>query len=161
MDFGLKNKMALVCASSKGLGKACAMELAKEGVRLCITARGQAELEKTANEIKRLANVDVEAVVADITTVEGREKVLLACPDPDILVNNAGGPPPGDFRDFSLEDWNKAVNANMLTPIELIKSTVDGMIGRGFGRIVNITSSSVKGPLAQPLTVSVSGLVCV
>jgi len=149
MDLGLKGRRALVCAASKGLGRACAMSLAREGVDVTILARGRDALEKTADDIRKEAGVKVTALVADITTAEGRAAALAACPDPDILVNNAGGPPPGDFRDWKREDWIKAVDANMLTPIELIKATVDGMIARKFGRIVNITSNSVKAPIEE------------
>jgi 3-oxoacyl-[acyl-carrier protein] reductase len=141
MDLGLANRIAIVCAASKGLGRSCAASLAREGVKVTIVARGMEALERTAREI------GATPVAADITTPEGRAAVLAACPDPDILVNNAGGPPPGDFRDWGREDWLAALNANMLTPIELIKATVDGMIARKFGRIVNITSSAVKSPI--------------
>ena len=149
MDLGLKGKKALVCAASKGLGRACAMSLAREGVDVTILARGKEALDKTADDIRKASGVTVTALVADITTAEGRAAALAACPDPDILVNNAGGPPPGDFRNWNREDWIKAVDANMLTPIELIKATVDGMIARKFGRIVNITSNSVKAPIEE------------
>jgi len=149
MDMGIKGRNALVCAASKGLGKGCAMSLAGEGVNLVITARGKEALEATAEEIRRKYNVNVTAVAGDITTAEGRAAALAACPGPDILVNNAGGPPPGDFRSWSREDWIKALDANMLAPIELIKATVDGMIERKFGRIVNITSGAVKMPIPE------------
>jgi len=149
MDLGIKGKRALVCAASKGLGRACAMSLAREGVDVTIVARGREALESTAEEIRKAAGVQVTAIAADITSEAGRAAALAACPQPDILVNNAGGPPPGDFRDWSREDWIKAVDANMLTPIELIKATVDGMIARRFGRIVNITSNSVKAPIEE------------
>jgi len=149
MDLGIRGRTALVCAASKGLGRACAMSLAREGVDVTIMARGREALEKTAEDIRKASGVKVTALVADITTPEGRATVLAACPQPDILVNNAGGPPPGDFRNWSREDWIKAVDANMLTPIELIKATVDGMIARKFGRIVNITSNSVKAPIEE------------
>jgi 3-oxoacyl-[acyl-carrier protein] reductase len=147
MDFGLAGKSALVCAASKGLGKGCALNLAREGVNLVITARTKEALEATAAEIRTATGVKVTAVAGDITTPEGRAAALAACPSPDILINNAGGPPPGDFRDWDRDIWIKALDANMLTPIELIKATVDGMMKRGFGRIVNITSSSVKAPI--------------
>ena len=147
MDMGIKGRTALVCAASKGLGKGCAMALAGEGVNLVITARGADALQATADEIRRATGVTVTAVVGDITTPDGRAAALAAAPQFDILVNKAGGPPPGDFRDWDRDAWIKAIDANMLTPIELIKSTVDGMIARKFGRIVNITSRSVKGPL--------------
>ena len=149
MDLGIKGKTALVCAASKGLGKGCAMALAREGVSLVITARGKDALEATAEEIRKATGAKVVAVAGDITTVEGRAAALAACASPDILVNNAGGPPPGDFRSWSREDWLKALDANMLTPIELIKATVDGMIARKFGRIVNITSGAVKRPIPE------------
>ncbi len=147
MDLGLKGKTALVCASSKGLGRACALALGREGVELTIVARTAETLETTAKEIERETGVRVVAVAADITSAAGRQAALAACPEPDILVNNAGGPPPGDFHDWERDDWIKALDANMLTPIELIKATVDSMIAKRFGRIVNITSSAVKAPI--------------
>jgi 3-oxoacyl-[acyl-carrier protein] reductase len=147
MDMGLRGKSALVCASSKGLGRGCAFSLAREGVNLVITARGKEALEKTAQEIRAATGVKVTTVACDITTEAGRALALAACPNPDILINNAGGPPPGDFRNWNRDTWIAALDANMLTPIELIKATVDGMIARKFGRIVNITSSSVKAPI--------------
>jgi 3-oxoacyl-[acyl-carrier protein] reductase len=147
MDVGLKGKRALVCAASKGLGRACAMALAREGVAVTITARTAATLEQAADEIRRATGTDVAAAPGDITTEEGRASALAACPDPDILVNNAGGPPPGDFRNWDRDIWIRALDANMLTPIFLIKAVVDGMIARRFGRIVNITSASVKSPI--------------
>jgi 3-oxoacyl-[acyl-carrier protein] reductase len=149
MDLGIKGKNALVCAASKGLGKGCAMALAREGVNLVITARGKEALEATAEEIRKATGAKVVAVVGDITTSEGRAQALAACPSPDILVNNAGGPPPGDFRSWTRDDWVKAVDANMLTPIELMKATIDGMIARKFGRIINITSGAVKMPIPE------------
>jgi 3-oxoacyl-[acyl-carrier protein] reductase len=147
MDLGIKGRKAIVCAASKGLGKGCAMALAQEGVELVINARTRSELEATADEIRKKTGAKVTPVAVDVTTEAGRKQVLAACPEPDIVVNNAGGPPPGDFRDWTRDDWIKAVDANMLTPIEFIKATVDGMMQRGFGRIVNITSSSVKAPI--------------
>jgi len=147
MDMGIKGKTALVCAASKGLGKGCAMALAGEGVNLVITARGKEALEATAEEIRKATGVKVTAVAGDITTPEGRAAALAAHPSPDILINNAGGPPPGDFRNWDRDIWIKALDANMLTPIELIKATVDGMIARKFGRIINITSGAVKAPI--------------
>ena len=149
MDLGIKGKIALVCAASKGLGKGCALALGREGVKVVITARGREALEATAEEIRKATGTKVVAVAGDITTAEGRAQALAACPNPDILVNNAGGPPPGDFRNWTREDWLKAIDANMLTPIELIKATLDGMIARKFGRVVNITSSAVKAPIAE------------
>ncbi|HYZ61061.1 MAG TPA: SDR family oxidoreductase [Acetobacteraceae bacterium] len=147
MDVGLNGKRALVCAASKGLGRACAMALAREGVAVTITARTKETLERTADEIRQQTGAKVTAVAGDITTEQGRADALAACPDPDILVNNAGGPPPGDFREWDRDIWIKALDANMLTPIFLIRAVVDGMIGRRFGRIVNITSASVKSPI--------------
>ena len=147
MDMGIKGRKAIVCAASKGLGKGCAMALATEGVDLVINARTKAELEATAEEIRKKTGVKVTPIAVDVTTDAGRKQVLAACPEPDIIVNNAGGPPPGDFRDWGRDDWIKAIDANMLTPIEFIKASVDGMMKRGFGRIVNITSSSVKAPI--------------
>ena len=147
MDLGIAGKQAIVCAASKGLGKACAVSLAREGVNVTICARTPEPLEATAEEIRKLGGGAVKTVACDITTDEGRNRVLEVCPTPDILVNNAGGPPPGDFRDWDRDDWIKAVDANMLTPIFLIKATVDGMMERNFGRIVNITSSAVKAPI--------------
>lgn len=149
MDLGIRGKTALVCAASKGLGKGCAMSLAREGVNVVITARGKEALEATAEEIRKASGVKVTAIAGDITTAEGRALALKGCPNPDILVNNAGGPPPGDFRNWSREDWLKALDANMLTPIELIKATVDGMIARKFGRVINITSAAVKMPIPE------------
>ena len=147
MDMGIRGKTALVCAASKGLGKGCAMALAQEGVNLVITARGADVLEQTAEAIRKASGVSVIAIAGDITTPAGRAAALAAAPQFDILVNNAGGPPPGDFRDWDRDAWIKAIDANMLTPIELIKATVDGMIARNFGRIVNITSGAVKAPI--------------
>ncbi|AOK53370.1 SDR family oxidoreductase [Burkholderia stagnalis] len=147
MDLGIAGKTALVCAASKGLGRGCAEALAAEGVNLVIAARTRDTLEATADAIRRASGVSVTAVACDITTPDGRAAALAACPQPDILVTNAGGPPPGDFRDFSHDDWIRALESNMLTPIELIRATVDGMIARRFGRIVNITSSAVKAPI--------------
>jgi 3-oxoacyl-[acyl-carrier protein] reductase len=148
MDLGIKGKSAIVCAASKGLGRACAWSLAREGVNLTICARGEEALNATAAELRQNFGVQVNALALDVTTPEGRAKLLAACPQPDILVNNAGGPPAGDFHDWTREDWIKALDANMLTPIELIKATVDSMIAKKFGRVVNITSSAVKAPIA-------------
>ncbi|MGE8319744.1 MAG: SDR family oxidoreductase [Comamonas sp.] len=162
MDLGIAGKWALVCAASKGLGRGCAQALVQEGVNVVINARGAEALEATAAQLRTLAAEwaaagagraapQVIAVAADITAEAGREAVLAAPGGPgrdfDILVNNAGGPPPGDFRDWNREAWVKALDANMLTPIALIQALVDGMAARGFGRIVNITSSSVKAPI--------------
>lgn len=146
MDLGIRGKKALVCAASKGLGRACAFSLAREGVDVTIVARGAEALEQTADDIRAESGVSVTAVAADIATEEGRVAALAACSNPDILINNAGGPPPGNFRDWDRDDWIRALDANMLSAIFLIKATVDGMIGRKFGRIVNITSGAVKMP---------------
>jgi 3-oxoacyl-[acyl-carrier protein] reductase len=148
MDLGIKGRTALVCAASKGLGKGCAASLAREGVNLVITARGAEALEATAAELRKLG-ISVKTVAGDITTLEGREAALKACPSPDILVNNAGGPPPGDWREWDRETWIKALDANMLTPILLMRAVVDGMVSRKFGRIVNITSGAVKAPIPE------------
>ncbi|MBC7938806.1 MAG: SDR family oxidoreductase [Chitinophagaceae bacterium] len=147
MDLGIAGKWALVCAASKGLGKGCALALAKEGVHVIITARGAEALEATATELRALGGGEVRTVAGDISTDAGRAAALAACPQVDILVNNAGGPPPGDFRQWDRDAWLKAIDANMLTPIELMKATVDAMAGRGYGRVVNITSGAVKAPI--------------
>lgn len=151
MDLGIKGKWALVCGASKGLGLGCAQALAAEGVNLLIVARGAEVLEASARQLRATysdaAGAQVLTVAQDITTTAGREAVFALRDAFDIVVTNAGGPPPGDFRDWDREAWIKAVDANMLTPIELIKATVDGMAARGFGRIVNITSSAVKSPI--------------
>src|SRR5947209_6018361 len=147
MDLGIKGKNAIVCAASKGLGKGCAMSLAREGVNITMNARTKDALEAAAKEIRDATSVRVTTVAGDITTDAVRAALLQACPSPDILVNNAGGPPPGDFREWDRDAWLKALDANMLTPIELIKATVDAMAERGFGRVVNITSGSVKAPI--------------
>jgi 3-oxoacyl-[acyl-carrier protein] reductase len=149
MDFGLRNRTAIVCAASMGLGKACAVALGAEGVKLVIVARRREILERAAEEIRSVTGADTVAVAADVTTQEGRDAILATCPNPDILVNNAGGPPAGDFRNWDRGDWIKALDANMLAPIELMRSTIDGMIARQFGRIVNITSHAVKAPIAM------------
>jgi len=150
MDLGLDGRWALVCAASKGLGRACAAALASEGVNLVITARTAATLEEAAAVLRSAApGITVRPVAGDITTPDGRRAALEACPEPDILVTNAGGPPPGDFRDWDAEAWHRALDANMLAPIELMKATVDGMAARGFGRVVNITSGAVKAPIAS------------
>jgi len=147
MDMGLTGKWALVCAASKGLGKGCASALVREGVNVVITARSVDALEATATELRAVGGGEVRSVAGDITTPEGRAAALAACPQVDILINNAGGPPPGDFRTWDREVWIKALDANMLTPIELMKATVDAMAARGYGRVVNITSGAVKAPI--------------
>jgi 3-oxoacyl-[acyl-carrier protein] reductase len=148
MDLQIAGRRALVCAASRGLGRACALALAREGVHVTIVARGAQALAATAKDSRDATEVEVKEVAADITTPEGRAAALGAMPDPDILVNNAGGPPAGNFRDWLRDDWIKALDANMLTAIELIKATIDPMIELRFGRIVNITSSAVKAPIA-------------
>lgn len=148
MDLGITGRWAIVCAASQGLGKGCAEALGKEGVNLVINARTQATLEQTASELRRVCpGIEVHTVAGDVADPKVRLALLAACPQVDILVNNAGGPPPGDFRDWGRDDWLKALDANMLTPIELIKAVVDGMAERGFGRVVNITSGAVKAPI--------------
>ncbi|HTH79381.1 MAG TPA: SDR family oxidoreductase [Ramlibacter sp.] len=151
MDMGIAGKWALVCGASKGLGFGCAQALSREGANVVLVARGEQALQeavkKLTNDALRPKNAAVQCIAADITTAEGRAKVFAVRKDWDIVITNAGGPPPGDFRDWDRDAWMKAVDANMLTPIELIKATVDGMVARGFGRIVNITSSAVKAPI--------------
>lgn len=147
MDLHIKGRTALVCAASKGLGRAVATALAREGVNVTILARGESALQETARAIEAESKVMVTTVIADVGTEAGRAAALAACPSPDILVNNAGGPPAGNFRDFNREAWLSAIEANMLAPIELIRQTVDGMIARKFGRIINITASAMRVPL--------------
>ena len=149
MELGIAGMNALVCASSKGLGKACAMALAREGANVWLCARTRETLEMAAQEVQAAGSGSVEAVVADVTREEGRDALLEACPAPDILVNNAGGPPPGDFRDWGQEEWFEALNANMYSAIDMIRRCLDGMVERRFGRIVNITSVGVKMPVAN------------
>ncbi len=148
MDMGIRGKRALVCAASKGLGLGCARALAEAGVHLVMNARGAEALEASASAIRADFGVEVATVAADITTEEGRAAVLEAAGAVDILVNNAGGPPPGMWTDWDRDDFIKALDANMLAPIELIKAQVPGMMERGWGRVVNITSQSVKSPIA-------------
>jgi 3-oxoacyl-[acyl-carrier protein] reductase len=151
MDLGIKGKWALVCGASKGLGFGCAQALVREGVHVIIVARGAEALQAAVAQLMadplRPAATEVLSVAADITSTEGRAAVFKLRQDFDIVITNAGGPPPGDFRQWDRDTWIKAVDANMLTPIELIKATVDGMAARGFGRIINITSSAVKAPI--------------
>jgi 3-oxoacyl-[acyl-carrier protein] reductase len=146
MDLGIRDRKALLFGASRGLGKACALALSREGVHVTIAARTRDVLERTAAEISAATGVRVAPVVADITTEDGRAAALAACPAPDILLNNADGPMPGDFRTWTREDWIGALDAMMLGPIEMMRMTVDGMMERGFGRIVNIASRSVKIP---------------
>lgn len=151
MDLGLAGKWALVCGASKGLGYGCAEALVQEGVNVLIVARGKDALEKSATKLiagyAHRTGATVEYCAQDITTEDGRRAVFSMRQDFDIVVTNAGGPPPGNFREWDRAAWIKAVDANMLTPIALIQATVDGMAARGFGRIVNITSSAVKSPI--------------
>ena len=147
MDLGIAGRKALVCAASKGLGRGCAEALADAGVDVTIVARTRDQVAQAAREILAKSGRPVAWVACDITTADGRAEALAACAQPDILVTNAAGPPPGDFRDFDRAAWLRALDANMLTPIELIKATVDAMIARSFGRIVNITSAAVKAPI--------------
>jgi 3-oxoacyl-[acyl-carrier protein] reductase len=149
MDLGIRGRSALVCAASRGLGKACATSLAREGVDVVVTARGREALEAAAEEIRAMCGVRVVAIVGDIATDQGRRAALAACPAPDILVNNAGGPPPGDFREWDRDAWIRALEQNMIAPILMIRAVVDGMIARRFGRIVNITSGAVKSPIPE------------
>jgi 3-oxoacyl-[acyl-carrier protein] reductase len=149
MDLGIAGRSAIVCGSSRGLGKACAAALAKEGVNVWITARTEAVLNEAAAEIRAAGGGQVHAIPADVTTEAGRDALFAACPEPDIIVNNAGGPPPGDFRDWGQQDWFDAVNANMYSAIDMIRRALDGMIERRFGRIVNITSIAVKLPQGE------------
>jgi len=148
MDLGIRGRTAIVCASSQGLGLACARALAEAGVSLVVNGRNAALLEQAAADIRRATGVDVQSVLADVSTAEGQAALLAACPSPDILINNNGGPPFRDFRELDRQDMLAGVTMNMVTPIELIQQVIDGMAARGFGRIVNITSISVKMPLA-------------
>ena len=155
MDLGIAGRRAIICASSRGLGRACAEALAEAGVNLVINGRDGAVLDATAEDLVRRFGVEVVSVQADATTAEGRAKIVAACPAPDILVNNAGGPPPGDWRSFEPEQWHAAVDSNMLSAIMLIREYIDGMAERKFGRIVNITSALVKMP-AEIISLSVA-----
>lgn len=148
MDLGIAGRKAIVCASSKGLGRGCAMALAAEGVEVVINGRDEAVLARTAEEIRQATGARVIAVAADVSTKAGQDALFAACPEPDILVNNNGGPPFRDFRELDREKMLAGVVGNMVTPIELIQRAIDPMVRRGFGRIVNITSSSVKAPIA-------------
>ena len=149
MDLGIKGKRALVCASSKGLGRGCAMALAEAGVDLILNARGDAALQRTAAEIRHICGVDVQTVAADITSDAERAQVLTLAADVDILITNAAGPPPGSWQDWTRDDFLRAIDGNMLTPIALMTAILPGMMARGWGRVVNITSQSVKSPIAQ------------
>jgi len=147
VDLGIAGRSAIVCGASAGLGRGVASALAREGVTVFIAARDEERLRQAAGEIAKECGGTVHSIVSDVTTDAGRDALLAACPSPDILINNAGGPPPGDFRTWSREDWIKAIDVNMLSAIMLIRSTIDGMIARRFGRIVNITSHMVKQPV--------------
>lgn len=149
MDLGIAGRWAIVTAASRGLGKGCAKALAREGVNLVINARNAEALASTEQELNALdCGAEIRTVVGDIGDETVRSAMLSACPRVDILINNNGGPPPGDFRDWTRDDWQSAVDANMITPIELMKATVDAMATQGFGRVVNITSGAVKEPIA-------------
>ena len=148
MDLRIRGRKAIVCGASAGLGRATAVALAREGVSVVIAARDEARLSKAAQEITAETGGNVISVAADVTTEAGRASLLAACPEPDILITNAGGPPPGDFRTWTRDDWIKAIDSNMLSAIFLIQATVDGMIERKFGRVVNITSHMVKAPVS-------------
>jgi len=147
MDLGLKGRTAIVCAASKGLGRACAEALAAEGVVLVLNARDPVRLEQAASELSAAHNIKVTAVAGDIASDTGRAALLAACPAPDILVNNAGGPPPGKLKSWSPADWSNALESNLKAPAAMLAAVLDGMAERGFGRIVNITSSVVRHPI--------------
>jgi 3-oxoacyl-[acyl-carrier protein] reductase len=149
VDLGIRGRHAIVCGASEGLGRACAEALAADGVQLVICARREGPLEKAAGEIRETHGVSVKAIACDITTEAGRTAILAVSDETDILVNNAGGPPPGNFREWDRDQWIAALDANMLSPIEMIKALIDGMIERRFGRIINITSGSVKSPIPE------------
>ncbi|MBL8380410.1 MAG: SDR family NAD(P)-dependent oxidoreductase [Burkholderiales bacterium] len=149
MDLGIRGRKALVFGGSRGMGRATAEVLAREGVQVTIAARNAAVLKQAAEELSAAAGIAVAHVVADLTRPAGREAALAACPDPDILINNADGPAPGDFRDWTRETWIETLDATMLGPIMMIRAVIDGMIARRFGRIVNISSRSVKSPQAE------------
>jgi 3-oxoacyl-[acyl-carrier protein] reductase len=147
MDLGISGKQALVCGASAGLGLACAQALVAEGVHVTMVARTEGPLQAAVDRLNTSGPGHARAICSDVTTEEGRARIFAVTRDYDIVVTNAGGPPPGDFRQWDREAWLRAIDANMLAPIELIKTTVDGMMARGFGRIINITSSAVKSPV--------------
>lgn len=147
MDLRIAGKKALICGGSAGLGFACAQALAMEGVHVVIAARDAINLAQAAIKLRALTTANVDDTVADVTTSDGRARIFSQHPDFDIVITNAGGPPPGDFRDWDRDTWLRALDANMLSPIAIIKHVVDGMMQRGFGRIINITSSAVKSPV--------------
>ncbi len=148
MDLGIAGKRAIVCASSKGLGLGCAEALAEAGVNLVMSARGEESLAASAERIRSSHSVEVVEVAADVVTDEGRERIVQACPAADILVTNAGGPPPGHWSNWGRQDFIAALDANMLAPIDFMKRLLPGMIDRRWGRVVNITSQSVRAPIA-------------
>lgn len=148
MDLGLNGRHAIVCASSRGLGRACAAALVREGCNVVINGRDEAALAATAEALRQTGNAEVTPVAADINTVAGREALLAACTEPDILVNNNAGPPPGEFANWGPDDWQSALDANLLAPTFMIQGVIEGMKERRFGRIVNITSAMVKSPHA-------------
>lgn len=147
MDLGLRGRTAIVCAASKGLGRACAEALAAEGVDLVLNARTAGPLEQTASEIAVAHGVRVKTVAGDIADATVRDAILAACPTPDILVNNSGGPAPGKLKSYSADDWGKALDGNLRAPAAMLAAVLDGMAARGFGRVVNITSSVVRHPI--------------
>jgi len=149
MDLGIAGRSAVVCASSKGLGRACALELARAGARVVINGRNAATAEQTAEAIRAETGAQVIVVAGDLNQAAVRDALFAACPDPDILVNNNGGPPPRDFEAISRDDLLAGLEANMLTPIALAQRALPGMAARGFGRVINITSASVKAPIAR------------
>lgn len=146
MDLGLKGRKAIICASTRGLGKACANALAREGADVVINGRGEQNLTEAERNIREVAKGSVTPVLADINTAEGRAALVAACPDADILINNNDGPPPGSFQQWGEADWQRALTANLLAPVFMIKALIEGMKERRFGRIVNITSAMVKAP---------------
>ena len=148
MDLGINGRQALICASSKGLGFACAQALAREGCHVTVNGRDEQRLDQAVTQLKASAQGVVQGVAADLNTPEGRAQLLAACPDPDILVNNNAGPPPGSLQQWGQAEWNAALQANLLAPTFMIQSVIEGMKSRGFGRIVNITSAMVKSPHA-------------
>jgi 3-oxoacyl-[acyl-carrier protein] reductase len=147
MDLGITDRTAIVCAASKGLGRACAEALAAEGVNLFLNARTAGQLEQTAAEIAGKYKVSVRTIAGDIASEQGRDAVLAACPQPDIVVNNAGGPPPGKLKSFTSDDWARALEGNLRAPAAMLAAVLEGMAKRGFGRVINITSSVVRHPI--------------
>ena len=148
MDLGIADRRAIVCASSRGLGRACAVALAEEGVAVTLNGRTPESLEETATALRDMTSVDVQTVLGDIEKEETRAALLDACPEPDILVNNNGGPSPGRYQDWDHDAWTRALDSNMIAPALMIRAVLDGMVERRFGRIINITSAMVKTPKA-------------